>query len=143
MDTSRRRTSAIDAILNRPAPRHEPEVDEARSAFDEVRAPKTRGREAVMLDVRRSDGHQHALAYAYLNRVDFQPGDQLRLHFGGAVVQIQGRRLSGLYRRLLEHRVEAIQEGTDAEEDAKPSNAAHIDQISIHIPKEADHGDDD
>ena len=136
-------SSPIDRILGKGGPRHEPEIEEAhiRNAFDEVRAPKTRGREALMLDVRKADGQCHGMTYAYLMRVDFEPGDRLRLHFADAVVQIGGRRLQSLYRRLLEHRVDAIQEGTEAEEGLKPDEAAHIDRIQLITPTEAEHDD--
>ncbi|MCW5631891.1 MAG: hypothetical protein KIT17_01010 [Rubrivivax sp.] len=134
---------AIERILSRAQqqPEEEPTDAEVREAYGEVRAPKTRGREALMLDVRKANGECHGLSYAYLMRVDFDPGDMLKLHFADATVQVGGRRLQALYRRLLEHRVEAIQEGTDAEEGLKPEDAAHIDRIELITPTEAEHDD--
>jgi hypothetical protein len=67
----------------------------------------------------------------YLTRIDYVPGDTLRMHFAASEIVIEGRRLSGLYRRLLDHRVESIQEGTEAEEGLKPEDAAHVDRITI------------
>lgn len=141
MDT-KPRSHAVEAILGRPRPRLEPEA-EAREAFDEARAPRSRGRESLMLDVRRADGQRHALSYAYLMRVDFEPGDRLRLRFGEAVVRVEGRRLGDLYRRLLEHRVEGIQEGTEAEGGLKPDQAPHIDRVEVITREEADHDSED
>ena len=137
--------SVVDRILNRGAPRHEPEVEDAdlRSAFEGDDVPKSRGRAGIMLDVRKADGQCHGMSYAYLTHIDFDPGDRLKLHFaGGKVVQIQGRGLKDLYQRLLDHRVRAVQEGTDSEDGLKPEDAAHIDRIELITRKEADHDDD-
>lgn len=137
---SRHSTATLDRILNR-SPRSEPEVEasDVRNAFDEVRAPRTRGREGIMLDVRKANGQSHAMSYAYLIRVDFEPGDRLRLHFAADVILVEGRRLGGLYRRLIEHRVDAIQEGTEAEDGLKPEDAAHIDRLDLISNAEARH----
>jgi len=136
--------SVVDRILNRGAPRHEPEVEDAdlRDAFDGEDAPKARGRGGIMLDVRKADGQCYGMSYAYLTRIDFDPGDRLKLHFAGEVLQIEGRRLKGLYRRLLDHRVKVVQEGTDAEDGLKPEDAAHIDRLELITRKEADHDND-
>jgi hypothetical protein len=141
MDAIKPKPSAIDRILGKTAPRLEPEDADVRAAFDEVRAPKSRGREGIMLDVRKADGQCYGMSYAYLTRIDFEPGDRMKLHFAGDVVQMEGRRLRSLYRRLLEHRVDAIQEGTDAEDDLKPEDAAHIDRLELISKQEADHDD--
>lgn len=143
MPDVKRSASAVERILGRP--RLEPEVEDAgiREAFDEVRAPRSSGRESIMLDVRRADGQCCGLSYAYLVRIDFEPGDRMKLHFADTVVQFEGRRLAGLYARLLEHRVQAIQEGTESEEGLKPEDAPHIDRLMVISRKEADHDDDD
>jgi hypothetical protein len=141
MDATKPLPSAIERILGRAQANNEPEAPDdpdVREAFGEVRAPRSRGREALMLDVRRANGQCHGMTYAYLIRVDYEPGDLLKLHFADAVVQIGGRRLEALY-RLLEHRVDAIQEGTDAEEGLKAEDASHIDRIELITAKEAEH----
>jgi hypothetical protein len=140
---SKRVPSPVERILGKGAPRHEPEVEDAglRDAFEDESTPKSRGRAAIMLDLRKADGQRHAMSYAYLTRIDYDPGDRMKLHFAGEVVQIQGRRLRPLYQRLLEHRVHAIQEGTDAEEGLKPDEATHIERLEIIKQKEADHDD--
>ena len=144
MADAKRSTSAVERILGKTTPRHEPEVESAgvRDAFEDEEMPKSRGRAAIMLDVRKRDGQCHAMSYAYLTQVDFEPGDRMKLHFADKVVQIGGRRLKSLYRRLLEHRVHAIQEGTDAEEGLKPEDVTHIDRIDLITTKEADHDDE-
>jgi hypothetical protein len=146
MADAKRGASAVERLLGKTAPRHEPEVEQAndgiRDAFDaDDTLPTARGRSAVMLDCRKANGQRHAMSYAYLTQIDFEPGDRLKLHFAGQVVQIGGRRLRPLYQRLLEHRVHAIQEGTDAEEGLKPDDAPHIERLEIIKQKEADHDD--
>lgn len=84
-----------------------------------------------MLDVRFRDGARCAFNYAYLVKVEFIPGDRLRLQFGSEEVTVQGRRLSPLYERLTEHRARFIQEGTETEEGLKPGDSAHIDAIEL------------
>lgn len=123
----------LDQILNKVPARHEPEVEgrQVRDAFDEVRAPKVRGREGITLNVRLADGSCIGYTYAYLTRVKYVPGDTLKLQFVQSEVVIEGRKLRDLYSRLLDHRVEAVQEGTETEEGLKSEEAAHIDSISI------------
>ncbi len=130
--------TAVERFLGNVKPRHEPETEQAqiRDAFEEVRAPKTRGREGITLDVRLADGRCSGFSYAYLIRADYVPGDTVCLHFAGSDIVIEGRRLSGLYRRLLDHRVEAVQQGTESEEGLKPDDAAHIDDIKIYNKEE-------
>jgi hypothetical protein len=125
-------------IHSRPTPRHEPEVEERlpRDAYEEVRAPRTRGREGLMLDVRLKGGRCSGFPYAYLVRVDYFPEDTIHLHFPQGQIVVEGRNLSDLYRRLLDHRVEAVQEGTEAEESLKPEEAAHISSITINENEE-------
>lgn len=136
------RSAAVAAMLGKPRPRYEPEV-EAREAFDDVRAPRVRGREGLMLDLRWVNGCATAFTYTVLERVEFVPGDRLRLFFGADVVQIEGRSLGELYERLLAHRVESIQEGRAAEARAKPPEAAHIDSLKLLHRKEIDDDDED
>lgn len=140
MSDVKRPPTAYERILGK-APRHEPEVEEAevRDAFDDGGYTKTRGREAIMLDVRKANGQRHAMSYAYLTRIDYEPGDLMKLHFADEVVQVRGRRLADLYSRLMDHRVVAIQEGTLAEEGLKPEGAAHIDRLEIIRRTEAEH----
>lgn len=143
MADAKRSSSAVERLLGKTPPRHEPEVEAFREAFeDDGDDPKARGRAPVMLDVRKANGDRHAMSYAYLTQVDFEPGDRMKLHFAGQVVQLQGRRLLPLYERLRDHRQPALQEGTDAEEALKPETATHIERIEIIKQKEADHDDD-
>jgi hypothetical protein len=131
--------TAVERFLGKAAPRHEPEVEEAlaREAFEEVRAPKPRGRESISLDVRLASGRCSGFSYAYLVWADYVPSDVITLHLAQSAIVIEGRRLTDLYRRLLDHRVESVQEGTESEEGLKPDAAAHIDRITIINREEA------
>lgn len=135
-DTKHR--SAVEKFLGNSSPRHAPETEgpEVRDAYEGLRTPKTRGRAGITLDVRLADGSRSGFSYAYLLRTDFVPNDTIRLHFAQAEVVIEGRRLSDLYERLIDHREGAIQGGTETEEGLKPADAAHIDRITINNKEE-------
>lgn len=124
------RRSAVEQLA-RPGPRHEPEVEEAMDAYQEARA---RSREALMLDVRLTDGTIESFDYASLRRVKYRPGT-LTLCFGGEEVVAEGKNLQRLRDAITEHRAKFIKQGTDAEEGLKAEDAAHIESIVI---KEAD-----
>ena len=113
---------------------------EPRKAYEEGLVSRTRSREAMCLDVRLKDGTMGGGPYAFLSWVEFTPGDKLVLHFPGRKVRIEGKNLRDLYARLLDHRVMAIQEGTEAEEGLKPDEAAHIDHIEVETEEEKEHG---
>lgn len=104
------------------------DAESVRESFEEARP---RSREDIMLDIRFSHGHRKAFNYAYLARVEFEPGDTLRLLFGSDIVRIEGRRLLRLYDTLTQHRARFVQEGSAAEEGLKPDEAPHIDRISV------------
>ncbi len=127
-------TRHLERFLNTSGPRHEPETEERelRDAYEGLRLSKTRGRAGITLDVRLKDGTRSGFSYAYLLRTDYEPGDKIRLHFAQGLIVIEGRRLSDLYNRLIDHREGVIQEGTEAEDGLKPENVAHIDHITIN-----------
>jgi hypothetical protein len=127
-DTNARRSSVVDKILQHPAPRHEPEVQEARATHQSARP---QSREAVMLDVKMRDGSIESFPYAWLSRVKYQPGDTLTLRFDRSEISIEGRNLSRLRDVVSEHRARFIQEGTEAEEGITPEHSAHIGRIVI------------
>ena len=127
-DSSVRRSSVVEKILQHPAPRHEPEVEEARDSHQNARA---HSRESIMLDVKMGDGSIESFPYAWLSRVKYQPGDTLILRFGRNEINIEGRNLSRLRDIVSEHRARFIQEGTEGEEGIKTEGAAHIERIVI------------
>lgn len=133
-DTSVRRPSVVQKILQHPAPRHEPEVEEARESHQLARA---HSREAIMLDVMKADGTIESFPYAWLSRIQYQPGDKLILCFGRNEINIEGRNLSRTRELVSEHRARFIQEGREAEQGLKPEDAAHIERIEITEGEEA------
>jgi hypothetical protein len=127
-DSNAWRSSVVDKVLHHPAPRHEPEVEEARDSHQNARA---HSREAVMLDVKLADGSIESFPYAWLARIKYQPGDTLTLRFGRNEINIEGRNLSRTRDLVSEHRARFIQEGTEGEEGLKPEDAPHIERIAI------------
>jgi len=115
-------------ILQHPAPRDEPEVEEAKESHQKAR---TRSREAIMLDVKMADGSIESFPYAWLARIKYQPGDTLTLRFGRNEISIEGRNLSHTRDLLSEHQARFIQEGTEAEQGLKSEDAPHIERIEI------------
>lgn len=101
--------------------------------FDEARP---RSREDIMLDIRLTGGQRVALSYAFLAKVEYQPGDILRLHFDADVVRIEGRRLLGVYELLRQHRAKYVQEGSAEEDEMRPEEASHIDAIRMETKKD-------
>jgi hypothetical protein len=127
-DSNTRRSSVFDKILQHPAQRSEPEVEEAK---DSHQAARTQSREAPMLDVRMEDGSIESFPYAVLARVRFKPGDTLILRFGEDKIEIKGRNFSHLRNIISEHRARFVQEGTYFEDGLKPEDAEHIESIVI------------
>lgn len=121
------RRSVVEQLA-RTVPRHEPEVEEAIDAFQEARA---RSREALMLDVRFTDGTVVSFDYAHLAKSRFLPDGKIVLRFGRDEVTAEGKNLLRLYNAITEHRARFIQQGTDAEEGLKPEDAVHIDRLEI------------
>lgn len=66
-----------------------------------------RGQE-LMLECRLKDGTTQALAYTYLVKADFCPEKGITLAFVGHRVCIEGRNLSGVFKRLVRHEVNFI-----------------------------------
>jgi len=127
-DTHNKPVLAVHKYL-RAAPRHEPESQEASAeAFQEARA---KSREALMLDVRLTDGTIVSFPYGSLSLAKYLPSGAIVLRFGKDEVYAEGRNLSRLRDAITEHRARFIQEGIDAELNIKPQDAAHIERITI------------
>ncbi|MCC7390169.1 MAG: hypothetical protein IT431_15530 [Phycisphaerales bacterium] len=99
--------------LDPPAP--EPEVTEAdMGCFGWLRGVRER---ALMLELRKKDGHILALGYAWIERIEYQPERGITLHSPGRRVLLQGsglnrevRPLVSLFGGLLRHRVPWVRE---------------------------------
>lgn len=72
---------------------------------------------AVMLDLRKSSGDRLAIAYSWIERIEFDPSAGIRLHAGQVVATIHGQHLNAevrpkmsLFDGLVRHRITWIQE---------------------------------
>jgi hypothetical protein len=137
-DRQAKRTWAGDKILPHPAGRNEVD-DGLLAAFGTSDALKET-RPAIptpMLDVIFKDGRIASFNYSYLRRVDFEPGDSLRLRFTDTtVVAIEGRNLRRMRDQIRLHRADEIQEGRENEEALKSDDEPHIASISIEVEEE-------
>lgn len=77
---------------------------------------------ALMLELRRKDGHALAVGYAWMDRVEFEPDAGITLHLPGRRVRITGTRLNSearptvrLFDGIVRHRVPWIREMDRAE----------------------------
>ena len=92
----------------------EEETPDDLGAFGWLRGVRDR---ALMLELRFKDGSVKALAYAWLEKAEFDPSVGITLKFGGEKVKITGRNLNAearpnirLFAGILRHRVPWIQE---------------------------------
>jgi hypothetical protein len=127
------RRGAIQQIVDGPRPKHEPEVQAAKDAYDEVRA---RSREAPMLEIRFRDGSLEAFDYQSLHHAKSPHEGKILLRFGRKEVIVEGKNLRRRFTSIIEHRQRYISEGTDEEEASKPEDASHIDRITIQLVPE-------
>ncbi len=97
------------------------EGDEAQNlgCFGWLRGVRDR---SVMLELRKKDGHVMAIAYSWLERVEFQPDEGITLHLPGRKVRIKGSGLNTdvrgpvrLYDGVIRHRVPWIRESDRTE----------------------------
>ena len=125
-------------LPSRPAltPREtEEETPEDLGAFGWLRGVRDR---AVMLELRRKDGSAVALAYAWLERAEFDPSHGITLKFGVDKVKITGRNLNAearpnvrLFAGIVRHRVPWIQEADRPAAMAAGREAVVIERINV------------
>lgn len=77
---------------------------------------------AIMLELRKKDGHILAVNYAWLERMEFDPSEGITLRAGDTVIRITGRNLNAearplvrLFDGLTRHRVPWVREAGRAE----------------------------
>jgi hypothetical protein len=111
-----------------PAPRHEPEVEEADKSLKEMRLAIP----TPMLDVVFRDGKVRSFSYAYLSEVEFEPGDTLTLKFtSGAAIIVEGRGLARHRQSVRLHRADELKEGSEIELELDGRGIAVIEKIHI------------
>jgi len=127
-DSGAKRATVIETFTKRVGRKDEPEVQEARDAHKEARIAIP----TPMLDVIFKNGRIVSFNYSYLRRVEFDPGDTLKLIFtDGVTVIIEGKNLRRLRQQIRLHRSDEILEGSDLEETLKTDDEAHISRIEI------------
>jgi len=116
----------------------EADADDDLNAFGYLRGVRDR---ALMLELRKKDGSVTALGYSWLERVDFDPSEDITLKFVGQTVKIVGRNLNAEVRpnvRLLDglvrHRVTWIQEADEPTAMSAAKHATVIEQIEFALP---------
>jgi hypothetical protein len=102
-----------------------------RMEIDENRLPyRTTTNTLFMLDIRATVGDCLALPYNFLEMVQYNPSEALLLTFAVCEVRIEGHDLSGLYKALVQHRIEYIQEN-DAKYEKADDKKSFISRIEI------------
>lgn len=102
-------------------------------AFGWLRTP---GGRAVMLELRKKDGSIVAVAYGFINRVEFHPSEGITLRCGQEKISIKGRGLNAeirpqirLFQGITRHRVPWIQEADPATLLRADKNAVIVEAI--------------
>lgn len=92
----------------------EPDGNEDLGAFGWLRAPRDR---AVTLELKKKDGTIVAVAYSFIDRMEFSPTDGITLRCGQEKIRIKGRGLNNelrpqvrLFQGIARHRVPWVQE---------------------------------
>jgi hypothetical protein len=110
----------------------EPDGNEDLGCFGWLRTPRER---AVMLELRKKNGVIVAIAYSYVDRVEFSPSDGITLRCGQEKIRIKGRGLNNeirpqvrLFQGIARQRVTWIQE-TDASSQLRADKSAVIVEV--------------
>jgi len=110
----------------------EPDGNEDLGAFGWLRTPRDR---AVMVELRKKTGAIVAIAYSYVDRVEFSPSDGITLRCGQEKIRIKGRGLNNeirpqvrLFQGIARQRVTWIQE-TDASSLLRADKSAVIVEV--------------
>lgn len=111
----------------------EVEAADNLGAFGWLRGIRDR---AVMLELRKKDGHILAVGYGWLERVEFNPSDGITLSVVGQKIRIKGRNLNAevrqsirLFGGIARHRVPWVQEASQADSMEADDKAPIVDSI--------------
>jgi hypothetical protein len=110
------------------------DVNDDFGSFGWLRGARDR---AIMLELRKKDGSVNALGYAWLERIEYDPGI-ITLHFTNRMVKITGRNLNSEARphvRLLDglcrHRIAWIQEADEPTAMTAAKHATVIERVEF------------
>lgn len=91
---------------------------------------------STMLELRKKDGNILAVGYGWLERVQFDPSEGIRLHIGGQTILIKGRNLNAqvrptvrLFEGITRHRVPWVQEADQLMQFEASTQVAVVDSI--------------
>jgi hypothetical protein len=94
------------------------------------------GERAVMLELRRRTGNILAIGYSWLERVEFDPSEGIKLIACGSEIMISGRGLNDevrphlrLFESIAQHRVPWLREADEDEAMKAPEGATIIENI--------------
>lgn len=119
---------------NEGAATDDPEIEgcDDYGAFGWLRGVRDR---AIMLELRKKNGNVRAIAYAWIQEVDFDPSIGIVIHAGGQKFKIVGRNLNAetpsgvrLFQGITRHRVPFIQE-------AEQSTLMRADSVQTIVEK--------
>jgi hypothetical protein len=122
-DASSTSILSLSKYMKKSSAQSEEELKEAADALQHARA---RSREALMLDVHLKDGTIESFDYSLPKRVTYRPGGSLILQFGKDKIKVKGSNLREVRQAVTEGRARSIQEGTEAEKDIAPEDAAVV-----------------
>ncbi len=116
--------SLIDRYTKRPATNGAPDEEHAApedlGCFGWLRGVRDR---ALMLELRKADGHILAVGYAWIERIELVPEEGIILHLPGRKVRIRGSGLNSdtgsparLFDGLIRQRVPWVRESDRAEQ---------------------------
>jgi hypothetical protein len=91
---------------------------------------------AEMLELRKKTGNIRAIAYGWIQKIDFDPSDGLTLHAGDETVRIKGRNLNAVARQqisllggIFRHRVPWISESDQSTTLQADKNSVVVESI--------------
>lgn len=130
--------SLIDKYSKRPpsqlAEHAEPETDDL-GCFGWLRGVRDR---AIMLELRKKDGHVLAVGYAWIERMEYQPEEGIVLYLPGRQITLRGTSLNAvpehrsgasLFAGLIQHRVPWIREIDSNKSLSTTNSSVSVDSI--------------
>ena len=117
------------------APTAPAEADEAENlgCFGWLRGVRDR---AIMLELRKKDGHVLAIGYSWLERVEFEPSEGITLHLPGRKVRIKGSGLNAearptvrLFDGIIRHRIPWVREADRTEQLKSGTDSVLVESI--------------
>lgn len=113
----------------------DPEGDEDLGSFGWLRGMRER---AVMLELRHKTGNITAIAYAMIEKLEFNPSDGITIHALGQQFRITGRNLNAevrpytrLFEGLTRHRISWVREADETKRLEASSASAFIERIDF------------